>query len=103
MHGISIESAKLPDGWEQRTVSVSDPISTRGKTGLCVEAHDLAASKLAAYREKDKEFVRLLLIEKMIDANILMERISALDVKEQLRKRLLYWLKITAEELYSSK
>jgi hypothetical protein len=88
--------------WKQRTVSVSDPISTRGKTGLCVEAHDLAASKLAAYREKDKEFVRLLLIEKMIDANILMERISALDVKEQLRKRLFYWLKITSEELYGS-
>ena len=102
VHGISIESIKLPDGWEQRTVSVSDPISTRGKTGLCVETHDLAASKLAADREKDKEFVRLLLIEKMIDANILMERLSTLDVKEQLRKRLLYWLKITAEELYGS-
>ena len=102
VHGISVESAKLPDGWEQRTVSVSDPISTHGKTGLCLEAHDLAASKLAAYREKDKEFVRLLLIEKMIDAIILMERINALDVKEQLQKRLLYWLKITAEELYGS-
>jgi hypothetical protein len=38
----------------------------------------------------------------MIDANILMERISTLDVTEQLRKRLLYWLKITAEELYGS-
>lgn len=100
VHGISIESARLPENWEQRTVSVCDPISTQGKIGLCVEAHDLAASKLAAYREKDKEFVRLLLIEKMIDANILMERISALDVKEQLRKRLLYWLTITAEELY---
>ena len=102
VHVISIESAKLPDGWEQRTVSVSDPISTRGKTGLCVEAHDLAASKLAAYREKDKEFVRQLLIEKMIDADILMARISGLDVKEQLQNRLLYWLKITAEELCGS-
>ena len=34
VHGIPIESAKLPDGWEQRTVPVSDPISTHGKTGL---------------------------------------------------------------------
>lgn len=103
VHGISIESVKLPDGWEQRTVSVSDPISTQGKTGLCIEAHDLAVSKLAAFREKDKEFVRLLLIEKMIDANILRQRVSALEVKEQLRERLLYWIKITAEELYGSK
>jgi hypothetical protein len=102
VRGISIESAKLPDGWEQRTVTVSDPISTQGKTGLCIDAHDLAASKLAAYREKDKEFVRLLLIEKMIDANILRERISVLDVKEPLRERLFYWIEITTEELYDS-
>ena len=76
VHGISIESAMLPDGWEQRTVSVSDPISTRGKTGLCIEVYDLAASKLAAYRQKDKEFVRLLLIEKMIEHNVLVVRIN---------------------------
>lgn len=101
VHGIAIEAAKLPDGWEQRTVPVSDPISTHGKTGLCIETHDLAASKLAAYREKDKEFVRLLLIEKMIDVKILTERISSLNVKEQLRERLFQWTKITAEELES--
>ena len=99
VHGISIESVKLPDSWEQRTVSVSHPISTHGKTGLCIESHDLAASKLAAYREKDREFVRLLFIEKMIEEKILTERISSLNAKEGLRERLLHWLKITAEEL----
>ena len=99
VHGILIESAKLPDGWQQRTVPISDPISTHGKTGFCIEANDLAASKLAAYRGKDKEFVRLLLIEKMIDVKILTERIRTLNVKEQLRERLLQWVKITAEEL----
>jgi hypothetical protein len=48
----------LPDGWEQKTIPISDPVKTRGQTGLCIEVHDLAASKLAAYREKDREFVR---------------------------------------------
>ena len=99
VHGVSIESAKLPDGWDQRTAPVSDPISTKGKTGLCIEAHDLAASKLAAYREKDRDFVRLLFMEKMIDAGILRERIRTLDVEVQLRARLLQWVKITEEEL----
>ena len=99
VHGISIESAILPSGWEQRTVSVSDPVSTRGKTGLCIEVHDLAASKLAAYRQKDREFVRLLLIEKMIDQIILAERINSLNIEEQLRERLLRWITITAGEL----
>jgi len=99
VHGILIESAKLPDGWKQRTIPVNDPISTHGKTGMCIEAHDLASSKLAAYREKDKDFVRVLLIEKMIDANILSERIRSLNVEGQLRDRLLQWVKITEKEL----
>ena len=102
VHGILIESAKLPAGWKQRTIPVCDPISTHSKTGLCIEAHDLAASKLAAYREKDKEFVRSLLIEKMIDVKILTERVGSLNVKYQLRKRLLQWIKITSEELEGS-
>jgi hypothetical protein len=99
VHGISIESTILPDGWEQRTVSVNDPIATHGNTGWCLEAHDLAASKLAAYREKDREFVRSLLIEKMIEVKTLTERVSSLNVKNNLRERLLHWVKITTEEL----
>jgi len=99
VHGISIESAMLPDGWEQRTIPISDLMMTRGKTGLCIEVHDLAASKLAAYREKDKEFVRLLLIEKMIDVKVLAERIGSLKIEEQLRERLIRWVNVTAEEL----
>lgn len=102
VHGISIESAMLPDGWEKRTIRVNDHISTRGNTGLCIEVHDLAASKLAAYREKDKEFVRLLLIEKMIDNTILAERIRNLPVKRQLTEHLIRWLDITTEELTHS-
>jgi len=99
VHGISIESAMLPDGWEQRTIPISDPIATRSMTGLCIEVHDLAVSKLTAYRQKDKEFVRLLLIEKMIDAKILTERIGTLNIDEQLRERLIRWVNITVEEL----
>jgi len=68
-------------------------------TGLCIEVHDLAVSKLTAYRQKDKEFVRLLLIEKMIDAKILTERIGTLNIDEQLRERLIRWVNITVEEL----
>ena len=74
-------------------------VKTRGNTGFCIEIHDIAASKLAAYREKDKEFVRLLLIEKMIDASILMERVRSLNITEELKNKLIRWVQITAEEL----
>ncbi len=72
VHGLPIEEAAvLPRGWEHRAKPVVDEISTNGKIGWCVEAHDLATSKLAAYREKDRDFVRVLLTEGMIVAKSL--------------------------------
>ena len=100
VHGLPIEeAATLPQGWKFRTTPVFDEISTNGKTGWCVEAHDLAASKLAVYREKDRDFVRILLIEKMIRAETLIEQIRTLRIDEPLRDRLVQWVRSTAEEL----
>jgi hypothetical protein len=77
VHGVSIDSADLPDGWEERTIPVCDVIGTRGGTGHCLESHDLAAIKLSAGREKDLDFVTVLLDERLIDHSVLMERIVA--------------------------
>lgn len=59
-HGVGVETAVLPRGWRERLVAVSSA-GTGGATGLCLEVHDLAVSKLVAGREKDVEFVRGLL------------------------------------------
>ncbi len=100
VHGLPIEeAAAIPEGWEHRTKPVVDEISTKGKIGWCLEAHDLAASKLAAYREKDRDFVRVLLTEGMIHAKTLIERIQLLRIDEQMRERLLKWVQNTSEEL----
>jgi hypothetical protein len=100
VHGLPVEeAAKLPQGWEHRVTPVFDEIATNGKTGWCVETHDLAASKLAAYREKDRDFVRILLIENIINAETLIERISTLRIDEPLRDRLVQWVQSSAEEL----
>lgn len=99
LHGISIESATLPAGWEERTVAVSHPIGTRGNTGHCLEAHDLAASKLFAYREKDRHFVRILLMEGLVKPDLLQDRIATLPVSVEVRSRLKNWVVITANEM----
>jgi hypothetical protein len=100
VHGLPIEeTATLPKGWENRAKPVFDKISTNGNIGWCVECHDLAASKLAAFRQKDRDFVRLLLTERMINTQILLERIYLLVIDEQLRDRLVQWAQYTAEEL----
>lgn len=99
VHGLLIDDEVLPQGWQHRAKPVVDEITTGGKIGWCVEAHDLAASKLAVYREKDRDFVRTLLIEGMIVAEILIERINLLKIVEDLRERLLQWMQSTIEEL----
>ncbi len=99
VHGVSIEAATLPDGWSERTVAVSHVVRTRGHTGLCLEAHDLAASKLVAYREKDRAFVTTLLGDGLIDGDILLERIQSLPIEVDDRDRLARWVEITVADL----
>ncbi len=98
VQGVSIEVAHLPEGWEDRTHQVKND-NTRGNTGYCLEAHDLAASKLAAYRDKDRDFVRVLLIEQMIDVDIFLHRIDQIPVADEIKERSVNWVKRTVEDL----
>ena len=99
VHGVLIEAATLPEGWEDRTIQVKDNLTTQGNTGYCLESHDLAASKLVAYRDKDRDFVRILLIERMIEVEILLHRIALLPIADDAKQRLVDWIKATAKEL----
>jgi hypothetical protein len=99
VHGVLIEAATLPEGWAGRTIHVFNPVGTNGNTGECIDASDLAASKLFAFREKDRTFVATLLSEKLIDGSVLLERIMALPVDDDTRRRLRKWVEVTLKEL----
>ena len=62
------------------------------KIGYCLEVHDLAASKLAAGREKDWPFVQTMLQHHIIDAAELQKRLDVLPVTPAQRGRLSAWL-----------
>jgi hypothetical protein len=98
VHGVSIDAATLPTGWQLRTVPIRTT-GTAGKTGHCLESHDLAASKLVAYREKDRDFVRVLLRERYLKPRKLIERLRKLPVTEADRERLVRWVDITMRDL----
>lgn len=98
VHGVSIEAAKLPEGWKDRIVKVQDYLDEKN-IGWCIEAHDLAASKLIAFREKDTEFVRRLLIEEMISVDTLLDRLNKTEAEAELIDRATNWVKRTAKEL----
>ncbi|MEX1160692.1 MAG: DUF6036 family nucleotidyltransferase [Balneolaceae bacterium] len=98
VHGVSIETASLPEGWKERTNKVQDYMD-ENNIGWCIEAHDLAASKLIAYREKDISFVRTLLVEELISAKILEKRIKIIETKKVLKERALNWIARISIEL----
>lgn len=99
VHGVSIDSATLPEGWEDRTVHVRASSARGANWGHCVETHDLAASKLFAYRDKDRDFVRVLIREGLVRPELLVERLQQLPIPAARQESLVSWVRITAEEL----
>lgn len=100
VHGVRMgDLVKLPSGWRERTVAVDHPVGTHNKIGRCLEPHDLAISKLAAFREKDRAFVRTLLVEGMVNGDTLLERVAFTDLNAELRSRIDQWITITMQGL----
>ncbi|GAB2890852.1 hypothetical protein GCM10027046_19470 [Uliginosibacterium flavum] len=90
--GVGPETAILPTGWENRLIKIQSE-HTDLKIGYCLEPHDLAASKLAAGRDKDWAFVETMLKHQLIDSVTLAERIATLPLTEEQGSSLLGWLK----------
>jgi hypothetical protein len=84
--GVGETTAVLPAGWKERLVPIRNA-NTRGATGWCLDAHDLALSKYVAAREKDDRFVRAAIAGKLIEIQTLLERLSAMPVDEATRER----------------
>jgi hypothetical protein len=78
-HGVSMETALLPVGWRDRLVPVRNE-NTGGGTGLCLEVHDLAVSKLVAGREKDLDFIRGLLRHQLLQVRVFRERLATTEL-----------------------
>ena len=78
----------LPAGWKERLVSVRNS-NTGGGVGLCLEVHDLAASKLVAGREKDLGFVGALLRHRMAQADLIQQRLAITELTPAQRELVL--------------
>lgn len=69
---VTESTATLPKGWKGRLVNVESP-ETNGVTGLCLDPHDLFIAKVAAYREKDIAYVRVMVAHGMVGKDRLLE------------------------------
>ncbi|MGQ0639209.1 MAG: DUF6036 family nucleotidyltransferase [Gemmatimonadaceae bacterium] len=90
VHGVGLETAVLPDGWSDRSLRVdvgNPPVAV-----VTPDLHDLAASKLAAGRDKDFSYVSVLLGRGYVTAAILLGRVDSLPIDEKTRTRLRLWI-----------
>ncbi len=79
---VAPELATLPEGWERRL----KPLRAGHVTGLCLEIHDLMASKLAAGRLKDLELVGALLKLRLGKVSTLKARLAQLAPATERRR-----------------
>jgi hypothetical protein len=91
-HGVAVDTAVLPADWRERLVPVRNN-NTAGGTGLCLEIHDRAVSKLVAGREKDLEFVAGLFRHNLARVEAVRERLAATPVDGTRRQLCLERLK----------
>lgn len=85
--GVGAKTAMLPKDWESRLVAVNNE-NTNGVTGYCLEAHDLAISKLIAMRPKDLEFVQELVRHDMIEKTTMLHRLEKTDLQKLIRSNI---------------
>ncbi len=92
--GVAPETASLPKDWMSRAVFtyVGDV------TAICPDLHDLTVSKCAAAREKDADYIRVLLRHQLVKLDVLVERIALLDPAKHDLAHITQWLQRRAKE-----
>ena len=90
--GVSISTATLPAGWEERLVAFENA-EAGAIRAVCLDAHDLVVSKLVAGREKDFEFANALLAARLVDPGILLARAELLAGPLAIRDRVIKWIR----------
>lgn len=72
---VSADTAILPIGWRER----ARVIEVGTAAGICPEAHDLCASKLARNEGKDREFVEALVGAELVEPRLIRNRLDEID------------------------
>lgn len=91
VQGVGQRTAILPAGWRDRLIAVRNS-NTEGRTGWCLEGHDLCVAKLAADRGKDRSYCLALIRGGLVSPPTLRERLAQTDLTPELRARVEGWL-----------
>lgn len=84
---VSESTATLPRGWRGRLIRLAAG-DTEGVSGFCLEPHDLAIAKYAAFRDKDLVFTRELARRGILSKDQLLMLLGQTSVNDELRERI---------------
>ncbi len=90
--GVSISTATLPVGWEDRLVSFT-PVDSEPATSVCLDPIDLIVSKLVAGRAKDLSYIASLIASGHLSADDIVQRAELLSVVGAIRRRVIEQVK----------
>ena len=77
--GVSEVAAILPRGWEGQAIVLEEHPLLEGAVAICPEIHDLCASKLMAFREKDRFWVEAAVMSGLADTATIANRLDGID------------------------
>lgn len=84
---VDAATATLAKGWRGRLVKLP-PGDTEGVRGLCLDPHDLAIAKYAAFRDKDLVFTRELARRGIVLKDQLLTLLEQTRISDDLRDRI---------------
>ncbi|MGH8290115.1 MAG: DUF6036 family nucleotidyltransferase [Steroidobacteraceae bacterium] len=84
---VDLGTATLPKGWKGRLVRLP-PGDTDGVRALCLDPHDLAIAKYAAFREKDLIFTRELVRRGLLSQDQLLTLLEQTKMTDDLRGKI---------------
>ncbi|HTX04342.1 MAG TPA: DUF6036 family nucleotidyltransferase [Steroidobacteraceae bacterium] len=84
---VDLGTATLPKGWKARLVELA-PGDTEGARGLCLDPHDLAIAKYAAFREKDLTFNGEMVRRGVLSQDQLLALLGQTKMSDDLRARI---------------
>lgn len=85
--GVEEKTLIAPQGWRERLVAVRGP-GTEGKTGWALEVHDLVIAKYVANRERDRRYNQAALRHRLVESDVLKQRLAATPVDDAARSRI---------------
>lgn len=85
--GVGPETATLPSGWMHRVHRVQNA-NTNDRVGYCLDVLDLFMSKVAAGRDKDRDFCMALIQHEYVEPKQALALVSQMPLDDAEKRRL---------------